>query len=180
MDLFFDSLAVILLFVGVALNVFGIWGTWKEWAPEGQDFWATAKDFAQVLRRHALRVFGREEPVKHASGSASAGLGLYGTAKGYKGLGPLPSTDDMEAFATAVKSQIDEVLSDAQRYRDQAQERDEQRQQEIKRLAGELKALKLTADARLRQAMTDGLRLEVGGVLLVVLSGVCQVLKLVF
>ncbi len=37
-DIIADAVSAGLVFLGVAVTLFGIWGTWKEWAPEGVGF----------------------------------------------------------------------------------------------------------------------------------------------
>lgn len=179
MDVFADIASIILLFAGVGISLLGIWGTWKEWAPEGRSFWSFITHFVETFKRHALRVLGWKKPT-HATGTATAELRITGVARGRKVLGPLPSPHDLDEFATAVKQQIDDVLATSQAYNEQRVETDDRQDKEIRALRSDVGQLSLTADAKLRQAMTDGLHLELLGVSLIVISGVVQILKLIF
>lgn len=94
----FDVTAWSMVALGLSLNLWGAWRTWKGVATRNDKLWPA---LSRLLRRDESRSDRRI--------SAVASLVLKGTASGYKQYNALPPMSDQEAFEKEVNDRLNEL-----------------------------------------------------------------------
>lgn len=168
--------AFVLQVLGLVMTVVGVWQTWRDFAVEGERFWAPFVDPVKRsvgrLRRLLRRLLRRPQVVT-GSGAGLVSVSATGSGRAVVTFPPLPNVDDAD-FLVTLESRL--------RWLQDSVERAQTRQSEDRReLEDADAALRSDLDAQItdverltRQAATGGLRLEVVGVALVALATVLQ------
>ncbi|MFE1099172.1 hypothetical protein ACFW4K_01555 [Nocardiopsis alba] len=169
----YDIVAWSAVAVGVGLNLWGAAKTWKANARRNDHLWP-------ALARLRSR---KDEPIHH-QGSATATIGISGTADGHRGFNSLPPMEDAEAFSKAVNDRLSElyaqvhvaktsVLDEVRETRSELAEAKRELSASVSGVSSEVESVW----ARVQAEFLGAVRLEIFGSVLVICGLVANVAK---